>query len=198
MTLFNPGPATRALVGNVVRHPSPPGPIDPAAFSHLYAMLFDEATALAALPARVVAVGAAPDKFNDAGWGQWWFARADSEVAQADSYFSDRKDFERAVAAASPTLKAVAASLERLERHGWRQWWLRAYGLPLREELLALIVQDGAPWFAYATSNSGDRDHAFSLWQEPTLVYFGECAERLDDALDDGPMPLQLLLAEGD
>lgn len=192
---FEPGPSALALAARAHRHDHPPEARDAAAAAELFAMLVDEARVLASLRVPVTAVAAAPAKFNDVSWGQWWLARAGDAIAEADSYFTTRADYDEQLRRGDPALQTAGAVLERLERRGWRQTWLRAYELPLHEEFLALIVQDGAPWFLYATSNSGDRYHAFALWQAPSLVYVGECIERMDDELSTpGPKPLALLV----
>ncbi len=52
-----------------------------------------------------------------------------------------------------------------------------------------LIVQDGAPWLLYASSNASDRAHVYSLWQDERLAYFGEAIDRMDVQLPFGSEP---------
>lgn len=120
--------------------------------------------------------------------------RVDSSTTYDDGYFGDF-DAQRSNPALDPKLAAAIATLDRLERAGWRQWWTRAFGEWFYDNFLVLMVQDGAPWLLYATSNAGDHSSAYSLWQEHALVYFGETLERMDERLVDEPEPLQFILA---
>lgn len=192
---FAPGARTLAWQGVTFQHRSPLLARDAAAAAHLYDLLLREAAVLASLSTNIAAVGASPSKFNDVGNDPWQFARVDQSVTYDDGYFGEL-DAQRNNPALDPNLAAAIATLDRLERSGWRQWWIRAFGEWFYDNFLVLMVQDGAPWLLYATSNAGDHSSAYSLWQENALVYFGETRERMDESLIDDPEPLQFILTE--
>lgn len=184
---FQPGPTALAWVGNALSHPAPLKPVDDVAAAHLYDMLAKEALALRELSSSIAAVGSSPSKFNDASNDAWRFARVDRGVFNDDGYGG--APLWSNVSIGTPVNRALAA-LDRLDQSGWRSHWMKAFGEWFYDSFLVLMVQDGAPWLLYCTSNAGERDHAFSLWQEERLVYFGETLGRMDERLpgDDEPL----------
>ncbi|MBL8683032.1 MAG: hypothetical protein JNK05_27950 [Myxococcales bacterium] len=184
---FQPGPTALAWVGNALSHPDPLRPVDDGAAAHLYEVLAKEALALRELSSSIAAVGSSPSKFNDAGDAAWRFARVDRASYNDDGYGA--APAYRAGSVEGPLDRALEV-LDRLDRAGWRAQWSKAFGEWFYDSFLVLMVQDGAPWLLYCTSNAGERDHAFSLWQEERLVYFGETLGRMDERLpgDDEPL----------
>lgn len=189
---FAPGPNTLAWVGNVYVHDAPLLVKDAAAAAHLYDLLVREAGVLASLSSELAAVGASPSKFNDVSNFAWRFARVDGSVFDGDEYMPDVDPRVKNPGQVTPLAQALDA-LDRLERAGWRQWWTRAFGEWFYDSFIVLMVQDGAPWLLYATSNAGDYNSAYSLWQEDALVYFGETYLRMDDRLPAEREPLQFV-----
>lgn len=189
---FSPGPTTLALVGNVFVHPTPLLAVDNAAAMHLYDLLVREAQALASLSSEIAAVGSSPSKFNDVSDFAWRFARVDGAVFDGDTYAPDVDPRKANPGKVTPLTEALDV-LDRLERASWRQWWTRAFGEWFYDNFIVLMVQDGAPWLLYATSNAGDHNSAYSLWQEDRLVYFGETYTRMDERLNGAARPLQFV-----
>ena len=63
---------------------------------------------------------------------------------------------------------------------------LRHRILGFDDELLVVVMQDGARWLVYASSNLGAREHVFALGDDASIVYEAECIGRTDDELLDG------------
>ena len=181
MTRFVPPRSLLELAEAVRRHPEPPTCKDASALSSLEGMLGEAATRLRAIAGELVVVASAPNRFNDVSNFEWSLVRVDHETVEGDAYVTSRAAFVAELAASSPALRSAAAVLADLEARDWRGTWIRAFGLPLDEEFLAIVIQRGAPFFLYASSNLGGREHVFSLWDG--LRYFGECVGRTDEAL---------------
>lgn len=188
--MFQPGPTALAWVDNTLSHPDPLKPVDAGAAAHLYDLLAKEALALRELSSSIAAVGSAPSKFNDVGNDEWRFARVDGAIFNDDGYdgFAAARDGSR-----EDVLASARNVLDRLDRAGWREQWMKAFGEWEYDAFLVLMVQDGAPWLLYCSSNASERDHAFSLWQDERLVYFGETLGRMDERLPDEPAPLAFI-----
>lgn len=166
------------------RHPRPPEPKDAAAADALLRLLRAAVEDLAELGPSPVVVAAAPGRFNDVAWYPWQLVRVGAESVEHDEYDGTRKQFVAALAKGSASVQHAGSVLERLEAAQWRDVFLRAYELPLNDEFLAVVIQYELPWFIYASSNIGGREHVFALWQDE-LEYFGECVSRTDDELID-------------
>jgi hypothetical protein len=175
-----------ALAERVWRHPEPPEPRDAAAYTELCRLVHEAAAALDDLDASPAVVASAPNRFNDVGWYDWLLVRVGECVVEHDAYTTTRAAYTRDLASAAPDVRAAAAALERLETAGWHTVFLRAFDLPLDDQFLAVVIQHGLPWFVYASSNCSGREHAFALWRDDALSYFGECITRTDDELIDG------------
>lgn len=107
-----------------------------------------------------------------------------AEVLERDAYRDNsNEDFRTRVARASAQAQRATEVLDRLEAADWRRLWIRAFDLPINDEFLAIVIQEGVPWFLYGSSNMGRGDYVFALWRDDGLSYFGECRERTDETL---------------
>jgi hypothetical protein len=168
------------------RHPDPPRVVDHDAHAELVAHLLDAAEALARIEAPIAAVASAPNRFNDVAWFDWEMVRVADDVVERDAYCISRSEHRAELARASDAVRAAARVLEALELAEWRALFTRSYGLGFDDELLAVVVQDGARRLVYASSNLGAREHVFALGGEPPIRYEAECIGRTDDELLDG------------
>lgn len=168
------------------RHPEPPGVIDAQAHARFAALVRAAAGELATISAPVVAVASAPNRFNDVAWYDWEMVRVGDEVVERDDYCVSAAEHRAELARSSEALRAAARVLEGLERAAWRALFTRSYGLGFDDEFLAVVVQDGARWLVYASSNLAGREHVFALGEDASIVYEAECIGRTDDELLDG------------
>ncbi|MBX7190521.1 MAG: hypothetical protein K1X94_00600 [Sandaracinaceae bacterium] len=168
------------------RHPDPPRVRDALAHAHFAALVLAAVDELAALAAPLVAVASSPNRFNDVAWYDWALVRVGSEVVERDAYCVSESEHRGELARASDRARAASRVLERLEHAGWRELFTQSYGLGFDDELLALVVQEGARWLVYASSNCGGREHVFALGGHEPIAYEAECVTRTDDELIDG------------
>jgi hypothetical protein len=168
------------------RHPEPPAVIDAQAHARFAALVRTAADELATISAPIVAVASAPNRFNDVAWFDWEMVRVGDEVVERDDYCISAAEHRTELGRSSETLRAAARVLEGLDRAEWRALFTRCYGLGFDDEFLAVVVQDGARWLVYASSNLADREHVFALGDDDSIVYEAECVGRTDDELLDG------------
>jgi len=161
---------------------------DHSAFERLQILLDAATTQLEKLASNPIVIAASPNRFNDIYWSDWRAVRVGAFFTERHDY-GDR-NFELDLASGPPSAKAAALILADLEVQKWRDLFLDAFGITWDDQCLAVVLQDGVPWLVFSSSNNTDENHVFSLWDDRSLVYFGECVERFDWELQE-PQPLR-------
>jgi hypothetical protein len=183
-------PAQRAsLPQHTVRAAEPPSVKNRPAFlalkSHLERAVWD----LMPLGVDPIVLAASPNRFNDVDLSEWRAIRFGSFFTERNEYgVSTPHDYESDLARGPAGVRAAHEVLEVLEASAnWRHLFSEAFDLVWRDQVLALVIQDGIPWLVFSASNMTDENHVFALWADEPLTYFGECIERFDWEMQESP-----------
>jgi hypothetical protein len=188
----------------------PLGVDDEAAAARLIALLQPAMEELQQLGGDTTLVAECPDKFNDAGYDDFWYAVQIGRTIWEQSHFfkdapipvaDERSRFATDFGGDAPDSQTQSAHiatarsiLKRLQQKGWRH--LSAWALASEDDcdsLLCLMHWMGQPWFYRSTPNCGGGD----LWTwsaDGKFRHVGYCSCRLDQRVGlKNPLEFELV-----
>ncbi len=183
----------------VVRKRVAPQVVDRAAEQSLRVVLCNAAGRLSTLGQEPVAIGASPNRFDDAWNDEWVGVRCGHFYIERPS-LSDSRDLDADVAEVTQHAIQAYRILIELERSGWRDLFAEAFGVNWTDQSLSLVLQDGMSWLVFSANNEsyGEGDPVFSIREHGEIVYAGEAENRFDWAIQDAvPLVFRSALADG-